>query len=304
MQRPFMTSSEVGASAGLRRYGCSAHRDQQWWTEDRWNCSWRAFVPSSRAAAPASGPGSRWVVAAEGAIVGVHGRDAQRCRAVVDGIRSAGGDAHALLGDLASEEGTAAVADAAESALGGVDVLVNNVGGKTTQGNPSWFEISWADWLGTYEQNVGAAVRLVHRFVPGMRERWVGTGHPDRQRFGNPTRAGARRVPGSQGGHGQPLRQPGALVGAHRDHGEHGDPGDDPDACGRAVVGDRRRTTGMGRRLVRDRAPVHHRVDPDLRRRPRAPGGHRSRRGPPGQPVVQLHHAGPTTVWTAANAAR
>ena len=55
--------------------------------------------------------------------------------------------------------------------LGGIDILVNNAGGKTTAGHPPWFEVPWADWVGTYEQNVGAAVRLIHHFAPGMKER-------------------------------------------------------------------------------------------------------------------------------------
>ncbi|MNQ81404.1 Acetoacetyl-CoA reductase [compost metagenome] len=51
---------------------------------------------------------------------------------------------------------------------------MNNAGGKTTPGNPAWLDVPWAEWLATYEQNVGAAVRLVHRLVPGMRERGWG----------------------------------------------------------------------------------------------------------------------------------
>ena len=41
-------------------------------------------------------------------------------------------------------------------------------------GNPPWFDVGWDDWIGTYEQNVGAAVRLVHAVVPGMKERGFG----------------------------------------------------------------------------------------------------------------------------------
>lgn len=52
--------------------------------------------------------------------------------------------------------------------LGGLQALVTGsssgigAGGKTAAGNPPWFDVGWQDWLGTYEQNVGAAVRLAH----------------------------------------------------------------------------------------------------------------------------------------------
>jgi NAD(P)-dependent dehydrogenase (short-subunit alcohol dehydrogenase family) len=86
----------------------------------------------------------------------------------------AGGQASVVLGDLATEAGSSLVADAVMREFDGVDILVNNAGGKTAVGNPPWFEVPWDDWLGTYEQNVGAAVRLIHRFAPGMKQRQWG----------------------------------------------------------------------------------------------------------------------------------
>lgn len=117
------------------------------------------------------GAGIARVLAAEGARVVVHGRDEERTHKVANEIASKGGQASIALGDLASVEGSAGVADAVMRELGGIDILVNNAGGKTVAGNPPWFEVPWADWIGTYEQNVGAAVRLIHRFAPGMKER-------------------------------------------------------------------------------------------------------------------------------------
>ena len=40
--------------------------------------------------------------------------------------------------------------------------------------NPAWLETPWSDWLWTIEQNVGAAVRLIHAVVPGMKARGYG----------------------------------------------------------------------------------------------------------------------------------
>jgi 3-oxoacyl-[acyl-carrier protein] reductase len=120
------------------------------------------------------GAGIASVLAREGATVVVHGRDEQRTASVARGLAELGGTSHAVLGDLATPEGCAMVVQAVLSAVGGVDILVNNAGGKTASGNPAWFDVSWSDWIGTYEQNVGAAVRLAHAFVPGMKARGFG----------------------------------------------------------------------------------------------------------------------------------
>lgn len=117
------------------------------------------------------GAGIARVLAEEGATVVVHGRNETRARAVLNDIQKMGGVAAIALGDLDTEEGCRRVADEVTAKLGGVDILVNNAGGKTVSGNPPWFEVPWADWIATYEQNVGAAVRLIHHFAPGMKER-------------------------------------------------------------------------------------------------------------------------------------
>lgn len=126
------------------------------------------------------GAGIAQVLAAEGATIVVHGRNAERSRKVADDIRQSGGSAIYVLGDLATVEGCTAVGDAVMKALGGIDILVNNAGGRASGHrndgsngpiNPAWLDTPWDDWLWTFEQNVGAAVRLIQRFVPGMKER-------------------------------------------------------------------------------------------------------------------------------------
>jgi len=140
----------------------------------------RALVTGSNSGI---GEGIARTLAGEGAVVVVHGRDAARCHAVATDIERGGGMALVALGDLATESGCAAAGDVVMQALGGVDILVNNAGGRAcshrTDGqagpmNAGWLETPWSDWLWTYEQNVGAAVRLIQRFVPGMRERKFG----------------------------------------------------------------------------------------------------------------------------------
>lgn len=140
----------------------------------------RALVTGSSAGI---GAGIAKVLAAEGAIVVVHGRNAGRANQLAEDIRDRGGKAHVALGDLATEEGCLAVGDTVMVELGGIDILVNNAGGKASAhcadgierpANAPWLETPWSDWLWTYEQNVGAAVRLIQRFVPGMKEQGWG----------------------------------------------------------------------------------------------------------------------------------
>lgn len=120
------------------------------------------------------GAGIARVMAQEGAIVAVHGRDRVRTQAIATELASLGATTHAVFGDLSTPQGCAAVTAATEEALGGIDILVNNAGGKTTEGNPDWLDIPWTEWIGTYEQNVGAAVRLIQALVPGMLARRFG----------------------------------------------------------------------------------------------------------------------------------
>ncbi|MBP2471233.1 NAD(P)-dependent dehydrogenase (short-subunit alcohol dehydrogenase family) [Crossiella equi] len=104
-------------------------------------------------------------LAAEGAEVVVHGRDHARAETVAARI---GGTV--AVGDLATDEGADAVATAA-LAGGGIDILVNNAGAYE---HLTWAEASPDHWRQTYEVNVVSGVRMIHRFVPAMRERGWG----------------------------------------------------------------------------------------------------------------------------------
>jgi NAD(P)-dependent dehydrogenase (short-subunit alcohol dehydrogenase family) len=103
------------------------------------------------------------LLAAEGADVVVHGRDAARTREVADAV----GAVAAAVGDLATDEG----ADAVAATAGAVDILVNNAGAYDHLG---WEDASPDVWSRTYEINVVSGVRMIQRLVPGMRERGWG----------------------------------------------------------------------------------------------------------------------------------
>nr|WP_042193781.1 SDR family NAD(P)-dependent oxidoreductase [Kibdelosporangium sp. MJ126-NF4]CEL20910.1 3-oxoacyl-[acyl-carrier protein] reductase [Kibdelosporangium sp. MJ126-NF4]CTQ98285.1 3-oxoacyl-[acyl-carrier protein] reductase (EC 1.1.1.100) [Kibdelosporangium sp. MJ126-NF4] len=107
-------------------------------------------------------------LATEGAAVVVHGRDRDRTVAVAKAISDVGGDVSYAIGGLGTDEGADAVH--AEATAGGpVDILVNNVGAY----DPSlgWSNVSAQDWADLYNVNVLSGVRMIQRFVPGMRER-------------------------------------------------------------------------------------------------------------------------------------
>jgi 3-oxoacyl-[acyl-carrier protein] reductase len=116
------------------------------------------------------------VLAAEGAAVVVHGRNRERAEAVAQAIRSDGGEAHVVIGDLAEETGAEAVVEAAHAAFGGVDILINNIGGNEAAGGglSGWFSDTPQVWAGIMQQNLVAPVRMIHAFVPAMRERGWG----------------------------------------------------------------------------------------------------------------------------------
>ncbi len=105
-------------------------------------------------------------LAAEGAAVVVHGRREAEARRVAAEIRAAGGKAVVALGDLSTDAGADAVANAANEAFDGVDILVNNAGA-FPQG--AWLDSTADQWSELYNQNVGSMVRLITRLVPGMK---------------------------------------------------------------------------------------------------------------------------------------
>jgi NAD(P)-dependent dehydrogenase (short-subunit alcohol dehydrogenase family) len=105
------------------------------------------------------------LLAAEGAEVMVHGRNGDRAAAVVKSIVDSGGKAIYVLGDLSTDKGADNVTDAA-LAGGPVAILVNNAG--AYQPKP-WLQVSVDDWQDSYNVNVLAYVRMIHRLLPAMK---------------------------------------------------------------------------------------------------------------------------------------
>jgi len=118
------------------------------------------------------GRGIAVVLAQEGVHVVVHGRNAERCAETLAMIEAGGGKGSLAIGDLATDEGAAAVAAAA----GAVDILVNNIGGTESTGGglTGWFDVKPEHWAGAMQQNLISAVRMIHALVPAMRDKGWG----------------------------------------------------------------------------------------------------------------------------------
>jgi 3-oxoacyl-[acyl-carrier protein] reductase len=113
-----------------------------------------------------TGAGIARVLAREGATVYIHGFELEAAEVVARSIRDEGHDARAVAGDIRTDAGACAVAEAA----GEIDILVNNYGVAETG---TW-ESPTADWIDIYEKNVLSGVRLVQALTPGMKSRGWG----------------------------------------------------------------------------------------------------------------------------------
>lgn len=119
------------------------------------------------------GAGTADVFVREGATVVLNGRDETRLQAVERKLKASGGNVFSAPGDLATDAGAEAVIDATLAQVGSIDILVNNAGGVEEQ-KSGWFSASVAEWASVSEKNTISAVRLIHAFVPAMKERGWG----------------------------------------------------------------------------------------------------------------------------------
>jgi NAD(P)-dependent dehydrogenase (short-subunit alcohol dehydrogenase family) len=103
--------------------------------------------------------------AQERAAVMIHGRRRDAADRVAAGIRSDGGKAVVVLGDLSQDEDVAQVVETALTELGGIDILVNNAASGEHQND---METAASGWLDSYNTNVLSIVRLIQRLLPPM----------------------------------------------------------------------------------------------------------------------------------------
>ncbi|HSR41018.1 MAG TPA: SDR family NAD(P)-dependent oxidoreductase [Longimicrobiales bacterium] len=111
-------------------------------------------------------------LAAEGCGVGICARGEEELRDAAGEIESAGGAAVAVPADLTDPVDAERFLAECRAELGGVDVLVNNVGGNRRK---PFAETTDEDWRELFELNVNSAFRLSRAVIPDMRERGGGS---------------------------------------------------------------------------------------------------------------------------------
>lgn len=112
-------------------------------------------------------------LAAEGCRVAVGARGEAALNVVVDEIRAAGGEGLAVPGDLTLPGSAERLVARAAEHFGGVDILVNNLGGSAPANKP-FLETEPKDWRGVVALNLYPAVDASRLVVPHFRARGGG----------------------------------------------------------------------------------------------------------------------------------
>jgi 3-oxoacyl-[acyl-carrier protein] reductase len=111
-------------------------------------------------------------LAHEGVNVAICGRTASTLESAVAELRATGVRAHGVVADVTAAGEVERFVDEASAALGGLDLLVANVGGSAGRG---LLESSPEDWAQTFDLNLFHAVRAIRAAVPSMQARGGGS---------------------------------------------------------------------------------------------------------------------------------
>jgi 3-oxoacyl-[acyl-carrier protein] reductase len=106
-------------------------------------------------------------LAAEGVSVVINGRDVGRLGEAEAAIRAAGGDVRAVVADVETEAGRAALLAVCPEP----DILVTNNNGPTPR---NFADVTEADWQAGLLANMVAPLLLIHAVLPAMRRRKFG----------------------------------------------------------------------------------------------------------------------------------
>jgi 3-oxoacyl-[acyl-carrier protein] reductase len=108
-------------------------------------------------------------LAREGVNVAICARGKEKLEETAAELRDSGANVVAINADMSLAESAASVFAEAESALGSIDILVNNVGGSL--GTSDALTTSEEDFQAVFDVNLWSSVRLMKLATPGMRER-------------------------------------------------------------------------------------------------------------------------------------
>ncbi|MBJ6763635.1 SDR family oxidoreductase [Myxococcaceae bacterium JPH2] len=112
-------------------------------------------------------------LAREGVRVCLTARGAEALEATATELRAEGAEVTQVVADVATPEGATQAVDTAVQALGGLDILVNNVGGSGGAG--TFDSATPAQWTDVLNRNLLSAVWCSQRAVEVMRERGGGS---------------------------------------------------------------------------------------------------------------------------------
>jgi 3-oxoacyl-[acyl-carrier protein] reductase len=112
-------------------------------------------------------------IAAEGCDVAICSRSRERLESTSSALSGSGREVLVLQADVLDESGIAGVTSALDKAWGGVDILVNNVGGGGRWGSEEVEKTDLKVWDEVYRKNARTAAELTSWAIPGMRrKRW------------------------------------------------------------------------------------------------------------------------------------
>ena len=110
--------------------------------------------------------------AEEGADIAICARGSDTLEETLAEIRARGVNAFGMAVDVTKRDEVEAFIEASADALGGIDILINNVGGSVGKG---LMESTDEEWIGTFDLNLFHAVRTSRAAVPHMRQRRSGS---------------------------------------------------------------------------------------------------------------------------------
>jgi len=114
------------------------------------------------------------LLAANGVKVAVNGRDEAKIGAVVDAIRSAGGEAIGVAADCTDLAAVEWMREHTEEGLGPVEIVAAFAGGGRARPGPL-AQTTEEEWRSTVDANVTATFLTLKSFLPGMIERGGGS---------------------------------------------------------------------------------------------------------------------------------
>lgn len=109
--------------------------------------------------------------AEEGCNVAICGRESDALAEAAEELRERGVQVASIQGDVTIADEAAQIVERCVAELGGIDILINNVGGAT---GGTLFEATDEDWQRTFELNVFQIIRMIRLTAPHMRARGGG----------------------------------------------------------------------------------------------------------------------------------